>query len=52
MRTLQLTPAQYLKAIDKGIIEPIKDISVYKKTATHFKLCGRTEEILINIKQE
>lgn len=49
MKTLKLTPAQYLKAIELGYYEPIKCISVFKKIVTHYKLCGRTETILINL---
>ena len=49
MQTLKLTSEQYLKAIKLGYYEPIKCISAFKKTVTHYKLCGRTEELLIEI---
>ena len=49
MKTLKLTAAQYLKAIKLGYYEPVKCISVFKKIVTHYKLCGRTEKILIEI---
>ena len=49
MNTLELTASQYLKAIRLGYYEPVKCISVFKKIVTHYKLCGRTEKILIEI---
>lgn len=50
MTTIKLTAEQYLKAIELGYYEPIKCLTIYKKHVTHFKLCGRTEELLIDIK--
>ena len=50
MTTLKLTSAQYLKAIQLGYYEPIKCISLLKKVVKHYKLCGRTEELIIEIK--
>lgn len=50
MKTLKLTSAQYLKAIQLGYYEPIKCISLFKKVVKHYKLCGRTEELTIEIK--
>ena len=50
MKTHKLTPAQYLKAIELGYYEPIKCISIFQKTVKHYKLCGRTEMLLINLK--
>ena len=47
MKTHNLTPKQYLKAISLGYYEPIKSISIYKKVVKHYKVCGRTEELLI-----
>ena len=50
METLKLTPEQYLKAIKLGYYEPIKCISAFIKVVRHYKVCGRTEELIINIK--
>ena len=50
MTTLRLTPAQYLKAIKLGYYEPIKCVSAFEKIVKHYKVCGRTEELLINLK--
>jgi hypothetical protein len=50
MRTHKLTPAQYIKAIKLGYYEHIKCISVFKKVVKHYKVCGRTEILLINLK--
>tara|TARA_R110000803_G_scaffold5445_4_gene17913 strand:- start:465 stop:617 length:153 start_codon:yes stop_codon:yes gene_type:complete len=50
MKTLKLTPKQYLKAIKLGYYTLNKCISVFQKEVTHYKLCGRTETIIINIK--
>ena len=49
-QTLNLSAEKYLKAIELGYYEPIKCISVFVKLVKHYKLCGRTEELLINIK--
>ena len=49
MKAHKLTPAQYLKAIELGYYEPIKCISVFKKVVKHYKVCGRTEELLITL---
>jgi len=49
MKTLKLTAEQYLKAIKLGDFEPIKSISLFEKIVTYYKLCGRTEQILIEI---
>lgn len=50
MKTLKLTQEQYLKAIKLGYYEPVKCISVFEKIVVHYKLCGRTEQILIKLK--
>jgi len=50
MKNHKLTPAQYLKAIELGYYEPIKCVSVFKKIVKHFKVCGRTEILLIDLK--
>jgi hypothetical protein len=50
MTTLKLTPAQYLKAIKLGYYEPIKCVSLFVKIVKHYKVCGRTEELIINLK--
>jgi len=50
MKNHELTSAQYLKAVKLGYYEPIKCISVFKKIVKHYKVCGRTEMLLINIK--
>ena len=49
MKSLKLTAAQYLKAINLGYYEPIKCVSVFEKIVTHYKVCGRTETILVQI---
>lgn len=49
MKTLKLTAKQYLKAIKLGYYEQVKCVSVFKKIVTHYKVCGRTEQILIEI---
>ena len=49
MKTHNLTAKQYLKAIELGYYEPIKCISIYSKIVRHYKVCGRTEILLINI---
>ena len=49
MKTLKLTSAQYLKAIKIGYYKPVKCVSVFNKIVTRYKLCGRTEQILIQI---
>jgi hypothetical protein len=49
MKELKLTFKQYLKAIELGYYEPLKCISVFKKVVKHYKLCGRTELIQINL---
>ena len=48
----RLTPIQYLKAIELGFYEETKCVSVFKKIVTHYKLCGRTEQLLITIYQK
>jgi len=50
MTTLRLTPTQYLKAIKLGYYEPIRCISAFEKIVKHYKVCGRTEELIINLK--
>jgi len=50
MTTVKLNSAQYIKAIELGYYEHIKCLSVFKKIVKHYKLCGRTEELLIEIK--
>jgi len=50
METLKLTPTQYAKAIELGFYEPIKCLSVFKKIVKHYKLCGRTEMLIIQLK--
>jgi hypothetical protein len=49
METIRLTADQYLKAIKLGYYEPLKCVSVFKKIVKHYKVCGRTEELLIEI---
>ena len=49
MKNHKLTPAKYLKAIELGYYEPIKCISVFKKIVKHYKVCGRTEKLLIDL---
>ena len=50
MKNHSLTSKQYLKAIKLGYYEHIECLSVFKKKVTHYKVCGRTEELIINIK--
>ncbi len=50
MKTKTLTPAQYTKAIELGYYELTINVSVFKKIVTHYKLCGRTETLCINLK--
>jgi hypothetical protein len=50
MKTVKLTSEQYIKAIELGYYDHIKCLSVFKKIVKHYKLCGRTEELLIEIK--
>tara|TARA_R110000764_G_scaffold138618_1_gene226388 strand:- start:230 stop:382 length:153 start_codon:yes stop_codon:yes gene_type:complete len=50
MKNHKLTPAKYLKAIELGYYEPIKCVSVLKKIVKHYKVCGRTETLLIDLK--
>jgi hypothetical protein len=50
MKTIKLTSEQYLKSIKLGYYKPIKCISVFRKTVIEHKLCGGTEEIIIEIK--
>lgn len=50
METLRLTSEEYLKKNKLGYYEPIKCVSVFKKIVTHYKVCGRTETLLIEIK--
>ncbi len=50
MTTLKLTSEQYLKAIKLGYYEPIKCITAFKKIVKHYKVCGRTEQLIIEIK--
>jgi hypothetical protein len=52
IKTLLLTAKNYTKAIELGYYEPIKCISVFVKLVTHYKACGRTEEILVTIKNK
>lgn len=50
MKNHKLTLAQYSKAIELGYYEPIKCVSVFKKIVKHYKVCGRTETLLIDLK--
>lgn len=50
MKNHKLTPSQYNKAIELGYYEPVKCISVFKKIVKHYKVCGRTEILLIDLK--
>ena len=52
MEILKLTSEQYLKAIKLGYYEPVKCITIFKKIVKHYKLCGRTEQLLIEIKNK
>jgi hypothetical protein len=49
--THKITPANYLKAIELGYYEHVKCLSIYEKIVTHYKVCGRTETLLINLKK-
>ena len=50
MQTVKLTSEQYLKAIKLGYYDHIKCVSAFNKIVKHYKLCGRTEILLIEIK--
>jgi len=50
MKTIKLTSEQFLKAINLGYYEQIKCVSVFKKQVKHFKVCGRVEELIVEIK--
>ena len=50
MKNHNLTLEKYLKAIELGYYHCIKCISDCKKIVRHYKVCGRTEILLINIK--
>ena len=52
MQTVKLTPVQYLKAIELGYYDHLKCITAFKKIVKHYKLCGRTEELIIEIKNK
>jgi hypothetical protein len=52
METVKLTSEQYLKAIKLGYYEPIKCITAFNKIVKHYKLCGRTEQLLIEIRNK
>tara|TARA_Y100001938_G_C8082960_1_gene430225 strand:+ start:289 stop:462 length:174 start_codon:yes stop_codon:yes gene_type:complete len=45
----KLNPDQYLKALELGIYEHIKCLSVYEKLVKYYKLCGRTELLIIEL---
>tara|TARA_R110000796_G_scaffold221120_8_gene337174 strand:+ start:501 stop:653 length:153 start_codon:yes stop_codon:yes gene_type:complete len=47
MKNHNLTSKQYLKAIEFGFYELIKNISKTEKIVKHYKCCGRTEMLLI-----
>lgn len=49
MKIHEMTHLQYLKAIKLGYYEHIKCISVFKKIVKHYKACGRTEKLIINL---
>ena len=49
METLKLTREQFSNAIDNGIYEIIKILGMDKYKVTHYKLCLRTEELIIKI---
>jgi hypothetical protein len=49
MKTIKLTPAQYLKQIELGYIIPVKCLSVFKKPVLLLGLTS-TEELIIDLK--
>lgn len=49
MKTLELTSEQYAKAIQLGIYEQTESISQFEKIVIHYKLCLRTEKLLIKL---
>jgi hypothetical protein len=49
MNNLKLTIEQYLKALNIGDFELIESVSDIEKIVIHYKVCGRTEKILIKI---
>lgn len=52
MKNLTITSKQYLKAIELGFYELIKDVSVFKKIVRHYKLSGGFDEVLITLKNQ
>ena len=49
METIKLTWEKYNKAIALGYYDELQNISKIRKIVRHYKLCGRTEELLIQI---
>lgn len=49
MKTHEITPKNYLKALKLGYYENVKCLSVYEKIVKHYKVCGRTEMLLIKL---
>ena len=49
MTTIRLTQAKYTNAIALGYYDELENISKIRKIVKHYKLCGWTEELLIEI---
>ena len=49
MITIRLTWEKYNNAIALGYYDELENISKIRKIVKHYKLCGRTEELLIEI---
>lgn len=50
MKNHKLTTEQYLRAIELGYYELIECVSVFKKIVKHYKVCGRIEILLIELR--
>lgn len=50
IKTKKLTIEQYTKAVKLGYYEPIMCLSVFRKLVTFYKVCGRTEKLIIDLK--
>jgi hypothetical protein len=49
LNQIKLTSEQYLKAIRLGYYENLECLSVFLKKVKHYKVCGRTEILIVEI---
>lgn len=49
MKTIKVTPVQFQEKVKLGYYEILNQISVFKFKVKH-NLCGRTEELIIDLK--